>query len=389
MFPEPSTIIYEGRYAEAKVFAPFVEKSAEDQIKDLLDIPGVSGSQIRIMPDVHAGAGCVIGFTARLTSSGPFIPNLVGVDIGCGVLGVIRDGLADDLSKIDERIQSNVPSGKSVRSRVFPGLDGSESYAYLCEELKRVCMDVLKEEPDRHLLSIGSLGGGNHFIEVNRDASGDPLSDMLTVHSGSRNFGLKVANHYQRLAVVDPQCENYPKSLAFLMGDDVADYLRDMRVAQRMAALNRRIILASILDVSLEELEEMPMIDTVHNYISDDFYLRKGAVSAQEGELFILPINMAHGSYVMKGKGNPDYNYSAPHGAGRIMGRMEAKRRLDMNDFRDVMQKAGVQSSCISENTLDEAPMAYKDPSAIMQEIGGTADIVRHMKAVYNFKATT
>lgn len=378
---------YEGTYGYAKVFSSFVEEAAEQQILTLLNQPMFENSTIRIMPDVHAGAGCVIGFTAKLTDD-KIIPNLVGVDIGCGVMACVRKGIADDIQKIEDRIDF-IPTGTNVRPRPIPALvfpDSEDAETELREEILRICKDVLAVDPERHLLSVGSLGGGNHFIEVNRSADGNPDYDMVTVHSGSRNFGLRIATHYQNKAIKNCANREIPKELAYLTGADSEEYLRDMRVAQRVAHLNRKTILSLLLNQPVCEFE---VFDTVHNYISEDMYLRKGAVSAEKDELFVLPINMAHGSYIMRGKGNADYNYSAPHGAGRIMGRKEAKRRLDMDEFRAVMKEHGVRSSCVSEETLDEAPMAYKDPSAILQCVGDTAEVVRHMKSVYNFKATT
>lgn len=378
---------HEGAYGCAKVFSSVIEEAAEQQILTLLNQPMFANSVIRIMPDVHAGAGCVIGFTAKLTDD-KIIPNLVGVGIGCGVMACVRRGIADDLQKIEERV-AFVPAGTNVRPRPIPALtfpDAEDAEMELREEMLRICKDVLEVDPERHLLSVGPLGGGNHFIEVNRSAGGNPDYDMVTVHSGSRNFGLRIAAHYQNKAVEKCANRGIPKELAYLTGTDSEDYLRDMRVAQRAAHLNRKTILSLLLNQPVCEFETF---DTVHNYISDDMYLRKGAVSAAEGGLFMLPVNMAHGPYIMRGKGNADYNYSAPRGAGRIMGRREAKRRLDMEEFRAVMAEHGVRSSCVSEETLDEAPMAYKEPSVILQCAGATAEVVRHMKSVYNFKATT
>lgn len=394
---------------DLKIYASCVEQEAVDQINRLLDQPAFASCKVRIMPDVHAGAGCVIGFTADLGDK--VIPNVVGVDIGCGMF-VAELGKADiDFDLLDQAIHNHIPSGKNVReSRLCPLPMLQELYCY------RNLNDTKRIER-----SIGTLGGGNHFIEVDQDDEGNKY---LVIHTGSRNLGKQVADHYQNLAwelmhgkeeflkARDELIEQYksegrrseiesalkrlrqqfvlkeadiPKDLAYLSGKYRDMYLHDMRICQEYAALNRMQIAAIILgELDIYDLDEF---ETVHNYIDlESNIVRKGAVSAKKGERLIIPMNMRDGSLICVGKGNEDWNCSAPHGAGRLMSRTKARETLSMNMFAYEMR--GIYSTSVSRETLDEAPMAYKPMSEIIPHLEPTVEIERIIKPIYNFKAS-
>ena len=361
-------ITIDGKYTEARVFTDELEDLARTQIRDVCNHPAFEGSRVRIMPDVHAGAGCVIGFTAELKTD-KVIPNLIGVDIGCGVLTARLSGLPD-FSSFDARLRERVPSGMHARPSVHQALlDDPE----LDEEISRICMDVLRTDKDRHRRSVGSL-------EI---AQGKEHA-FLCIHSGSRNFGLKIAERYQKIAVdtcPDAYLKERKKGLCYLQGENTLNYMRDMKVAQRFAALNRRVILHELLD----DAADLESFDTVHNYIAEDQIIRKGAVRAGRGEKLIVPLNMRDGSVICIGKGNEEFNSSSPHGAGRSMSRKKAKANLSLEEFEASMQ--GIFSTCVSRATLDEAPMAYKDGESVLDNIHETAEIVERIRPVYNFKA--
>jgi tRNA-splicing ligase RtcB len=399
-----------GRYASAKIFTDNVESTAQAQIINLLNQPFAEGSNIRIMPDVHAGAGCVIGFTALMGDK--VIPNLIGVDIGCGMLCVEIGGLSLNLDRLDRIIHDNIPAGYNINDRE---LSNFRSFANL------VCLDGLKNK-ENFGKAIGSLGGGNHFIEVNVSEFG---VQYLVIHSGSRNLGKQVAEYYQKLAV--DECKGrsaflqnreftinslkmqgrqkdigkmlrkmdaefstrhpeYPADLCFLTGNSMKDYLHDMRICQSYASWNRTTIAQTILKCLDSDLHDYKLFETVHNYINfKDDIMRKGAVSAKKDEQLIIPINMRDGSLLCVGKGNEDWNYSAPHGAGRLMSRSEAKRTFDMSDYE--MSMDGIYTTCVNPSTLDESPMAYKPIEEILQNIEPTVSVVDVINPIYNFKA--
>ncbi len=356
-----------GFYNDAIVYAHAsdVDQGAIDQIKELLSRPFVKDSTIRIMTDVHSGAGCVIGTTMTITDR--VVPNLVGVDIGCG-LEVVR--LAEDtidLAELDAFIHRNIPAGFKIREREHPYNDLIDLDALNA----RSALDL-----SRARLSIGTLGGGNHFIELNTDEDGNRY---LVVHSGSRHIGLQVATHYQKIAEKGKR-----DPLAALEGADCEQYLFDMQIMQRYADLNRR----AIADTIVEALALTPVdrFSTIHNYIDiEEMILRKGAVSAREGEALIIPLNMRDGSLLCIGKGNRQWNWSAPHGAGRLMSRREAKRTLSLKEYRALMQ--GIHTTSVSRATLDESPEAYKPLAQLLSHIGPTVEVVERIKVIYNFKA--
>ncbi len=373
----------EGQYAKAKIFTNEVEDSAMSQIYALLNSPVSEGAKIRIMSDVHAGAGCVIGYTASLTKK--VIAALVGVDIGCGVsawkLGK-RSVVGEKFDKLDEAIRKLIPSGFHVRSEIYKdNITGDKVVvADTVDVANKTSQDV-----NRVLLSIGSLGSGNHFCEIDKD---DDDFLWLVIHSGSRNFGLKVANWHQQTAYKDRGGKF--GGLAHLEGAHAQNYMDDMAVAQKYASLNRQVMGYEILTNFYKLVpKNLDYIESVHNYINlEDNIIRKGAISAHEGEKVIIPLNMADGIILGVGKGNDDWNCSAPHGAGRKMSRSGAKKNIQLADFQKIMKTRKVWSSCVSKKTLDESPQAYKKARDIIKYLEPTVDITCHMKPVYNFKSS-
>ncbi|MBR5947267.1 MAG: RtcB family protein [Clostridia bacterium] len=367
-------MIISGKYTEAKVFASEIESSAEGQIKSLCDQSFASGAKIRIMPDVHAGKGCTIGTTMTVTDA--VVPNLVGVDIGCGMETVLIEESRVNLPKLDAFIRENIPHGFSVREKPHSMADEID-----LSELR--CADRI--DLRRALESLGSLGGGNHFIEVDKDEEGVLY---LIIHSGSRNPGLKVAEYYQKLAyeaLGGKAQSDTPFELAYLTGDAKDDYLHDMALMQRFADLNRHIMKTVILKGM--KLKEKESFTTVHNYIdTEDMILRKGAVSAKKGEKLLIPLNMRDGALICTGLGNPEWNESAPHGAGRIMSRGEANSSFTVSAFKKAMD--GIFTTSVDQSTLDECPMAYKNAESIIDAIGETARIEKRVLPIYNFKSS-
>lgn len=390
--------VIEGKYNNAVIFTDNIEEKAAQQIKELCNQRFASGSRIRIMPDVHAGAGCTIGTT--MTIQDKIVPNLVGVDIGCGMHVSRIKRTKVDFTRLDRVIRAYVPSGFSVRA---------VPHDY------NACVDIDKLHCKQHLnlerarLSIGTLGGGNHFIEINLDGN-DNL--YLVVHSGSRYLGKQIAEYYQeatartisqhvcgetinRLKAEGRQKEIQKhlkqakaavgKDLAYLEGEAFTAYVHDMRIAQKYAEYNRKAIAEVITREMGFQVEGN--FSTIHNYIDlDNMILRKGAISAKAGEVVIIPINMRDGSIIAVGKGNEEWNQSAPHGAGRLMSRMQARRALSLEDFKRSM--AGIYTTSLSKDTLDEAPSAYKPMDEIMANMEPTVEIHTTIRPIYNFKAS-
>lgn len=399
-----------GKHNTAKVFTDVVDEKSLQQIKTLCDQEFTSGARIRLMPDVHAGAGCTIGTT--MTIKDKIVPNLVGVDIGCGMetLMIHKDSEAAqkfDPAQLDMIIRKNIPCGFDIRKF---------EHQYVAE----VEWDNIKGIYNKHRaqLSLGTLGGGNHFIEADKDEEGNLY---IVVHSGSRHAGLEIAEYYQEMAwrqlngktkadldamisqlkaegreteieakrvEMNAQIKTQiPKDLAYVSGYLFDDYINDMRIMQHFAMLNRKAMINTIsIGLHLKKEEIVDQFTTIHNYIdTENMILRKGAVSAQKGEKLLIPINMRDGSLICLGKGNEDWNCSAPHGAGRVMSRMKAKKELSMEEFKAEM--SGIYSTTVTKETLDEAPMAYKTMDDIVANIGPTADILNVIKPIYNFKA--
>ncbi len=374
-----------GAYSKAKIFADEIEETAKNQIIQLVNHPISKNAHIRIMPDVHAGLGCVIGYTAYLGDM--VIPNLIGVDIGCGVLAFCFKGLdlgKSDFVEIDNIIRKNIPSGTKVRGSFSKsvyevskrlGLDFDKFEKKLERIAKKTNQDI-----NYVLNSIGTLGSGNHFIEIDKSDK----NICFVVHSGSRNFGLSIANYHQKKA--KKVCrDNVPKGMEYLVGIDAKEYMEDMKTAQIFAKLNRYTILHTIIKEFVGSLN-FETIESVHNYINfDDKIVRKGAISAHKGERVIIPLNMAEGVVVGIGKGNNDWNMSAPHGAGRLMSRKQAEKSLSLNEFKNSMKS--VFSTCVNKKTIDESPMAYKDKDYILNKLKENVDVLYIAKPIYNFKA--
>lgn len=391
-----------GKYNTAKVFTDIIEQEAISQIINMCSQKAFENSHVRIMPDVHAGKGCTIGTTMTITDK--VVPNLVGVDVGCGMLVAKLNTTNIDFAKLDEVIRKYVPSGFSVRNKDHRFIKNVK-----LDEL-RFCKDV----DNRIRLSLGSLGGGNHFIEVDVNDNGEYY---LVIHSGSRHLGVETASYYQKEAfarlskkfgkeaqdAVINKCkaegrmqdiqselsklaiEYIPKDFAYCEGQLFNDYIHDMKIVQQYAVWNRQAMMDEIL--TNMRIEAFETFTTIHNYIdTDNMILRKGAVSAQNGEKLIIPINMRDGSLICTGKGNADWNYSAPHGAGRLMSRSKAKESISLEEFKSSME--GIFTTSVNVGTIDESPMAYKSIDDIVNNIGDTVEINEIIKPVYNFKAS-
>ena len=393
-----------GTYATAKCFATNAEEQAIDQIRTMCSTPFTEGCQVRIMPDMHSGKGCTIGTT--MTVRDKVVPNVVGVDIGCGMFVVELGKDEIDLQLLDEACHY-VPSGFSV----WPGRQRQFDLTQL------ECFRNLKDTK-RLVRSIGTLGGGNHFIEVDRAPDG---TNYLVIHSGSRNLGNQVANYYQHLAIDlhsgaaeffekrdqliarfkaegrrreiqsalkqlrrERKALDVPADLCWLEGSYMEAYLADVAICQQFARLNRETMAEVILERT--GLSGGSSFHTIHNYIDvDEMILRKGAIAAHKGERVLIPINMRDGSIIAVGRGNEEWNYSAPHGAGRIMSRKKAFETLSLDEYRKAME--GIYTTTATRDTLDEAPMAYKRMEDIIDAIREAVDIVEIIKPVYNFKA--
>lgn len=389
-----------------KIFAKTVEQEVHDQLKQLMSVDVFKDAKVRIMPDTHSGKGCVIGFTADLGDK--VVPNLVGVDVGCGmyVVNMGKLDLSDEqLSELDQFIREHVPSGMSAN-------DAAHVIGF--EDLDKLHMRRELRNIEHLQASVGSLGGGNHFIELNKDSEGNAY---LVIHTGSRNLGQQVCRYYQAMAVAD--CNDckvdvekiiaelkvegrqkeiaktiaelkaahkaVPDDLCYLEGAHREAYLHDMRICQEYALRNREEIAKRILEFL--KVTPIEVFHTVHNYIDfEDNIIRKGAIRCNEGEKVIIPLNMRDGSIIGIGKGNEDWNCSGPHGAGRLMSRSKARQSVSMEDFRNAMN--GIYTTSVDESTLDESPMAYKDANEIIELVKDTIDVIEVIKPIYNFKAS-
>lgn len=363
-----------GKYNEAICYTSELEPSAEAQIQTMCDYEPLADSHIRIMPDVHAGKGCTIGTTMKVKDK--VVPNLVGVDISCGILTVALKDKRINLPELDSFIRKNIPFGRNINSRPVRGHGRINVEELYC--LKKIDQRRMKE-------SIQSLGGGNHFISIEQDEDG---VNYLLVHCGSRNPGKQTAEYYQKIAYQSfggRQQTEVPYDLAYLEGDTFEMYIHDMEFMERFAALNRRCIADAIVEEF--NLHEDYRFDTTHNYIdTENMILRKGACAAYKDQMLIIPMNMRDGSLICRGKGNPEWNCSSPHGAGRIMSRKDAFNSLGMDEYRHSME--GIFTTCVSKDTIDEAPMVYKQMDEIISQIDPTVEIVKRLKPIYNFKAS-
>lgn len=393
-----------GKYNKAKVFTDIMDNTSIEQIKTLCDQEFTQGSLIRIMPDVHAGAGCTIGTT--MTIKNKIVPNLVGVDIGCGMATCVLKEKDIDLQKLDKFIYSSIPAGMNIRETPHKFIENIDLESLRC---------ISQINKNRAIHSMGTLGGGNHFIEVSKDDEG---YIYLVVHSGSRNLGKQVAEYYQEEAykhlnknssvqieetiqqlkkegkhseiektvnmLKSQHISNIPKALAYVEGKLFDNYIHDMKIVQQYATYNRKAMIEDIINALNINVEDS--FTTIHNYIDTEaMILRKGSVSAKAGEKLLIPINMRDGSLICIGKGNPDWNYSAPHGAGRLYSRIQAKKIFNIEEFKRTME--GIYTTSINNDTLDECPMAYKNMDDIVKNITPTAEIVKIIKPIYNFKA--
>lgn len=402
-----------GKYGTAKVYATTVEDECVSQIYGFMNSPVVEGCNIAIMPDTHAGRGSCIGFTQMINKENPRVnPNMVGVDIGCGMLVLKISAEAGKilfnkpgLEKFDKIMHTKVPSGMAHRKTLH-------KFAKDFTEIKNLIADA---DYDKELFAMGSLGGGNHFVEIDTDEKGDYY---IVIHSGSRHLGIAVAKYWENKAVeyhknnsklkndlinklkregrekdIQAEIAKIPtvivsKDLSYLEGADVDGYLHDMKICQEFARLNRE----AMLDVLIEEMgiKKRHILDkfcTIHNYIDiENGILRKGAISLQKDESAIIPGSMEYGSLIVKGKGNPDWNFSGPHGFGRKLSRSKAKETLKMEEFKDRMKDIYSTSVCVG--TIDESPMAYKSPEDIIPNLADACDIITHITPIYNFKAS-
>ena len=397
-----------GKYNNAVCYCSEIDDAARIQLQEICSTKSFSDSKIRIMPDVHAGKGCTIGTTMTINSQAS--PNLVGVDIGCGMLAVNLGKIEIDFAKFDEAAHY-VPSGFSVWDKRKKDFELEKLY----------CYEALAN-PSRIKKSLGTLGGGNHFIELDKADDGNIY---LVIHTGSRNLGRQVAGIYQHIAsstngyekseylrkrqeIIDEyksmgrqteieqalkdfafESENINPELSCVEGRYFDDYIHDLKICQEFARINREVIAEALLSftgILNHTINEFHLFHTTHNYIdTDEMILRKGAVAAHSGERLLIPLNMRDGALICIGKGNPDWNYSAPHGAGRILSRTQAQNNLTVEAFIESMQ--GIYTTSVNESTLDESPMAYKNPQDILNFIGDTVEITDRVKPIYNFKA--
>ena len=400
-----------GRYNSAKIFATTVENGVKEQVLEMLNLKAFENYKIRIQADTHSGKGCVIGFTA--TNIDKVVPNTLSVDLSCGMLAFNLGKEDIDLEKLDKFIRNKIPHGTSINQNIqteFINESLINGIRYIAEKTD--------SDYEKHLRAIGSLGSGNHFLEVN--VNNITNEKYIVVHTGSRNFGHRIATYHQNKAVEyckikskefndnrnkrigllkqqgrhneiqavfeEVNIYDVPKHLAFLEGELMEDYFRDIKIANEFAIANRETIINNIckfLNRSYSN-SELLSIHTIHNYF-DGTTIRKGSISAMKDEIVLIPINMRDGSIIAKGKGNIEYNNSAPHGSGRLMSRTKAKAEVNLDDFKESMKD--VYTSSVNENTIDESPFAYKDITEIINNTKDTIEILHIIKPIYNFKS--
>ena len=383
-------IIIKGKHNEAQVYAKALESSCENKIRQYLDHHAFSDTKVRIMPDVHVGKSTVIGWTA--TYSSLIIPSIISLDIGCGVCAcnLGRGKLAFD--KLDSFIRKNIPSGQDVRASIHEAFEemnvfssrnngntGLSNTAKFKNEIRRLC-EKQKKNPNRIFSSLGTLGGGNHFIEIDTDEN---HNRWLLIHSGSRIFGAYTAEYHEIIALRETAAES---PIKYLAGTSADDYLEDIRIVQHYAAVNRSLMAQTITKGFFKiDIKETEYRDCVHNFVDlTASIIRKGAISARKNEPVVIPFSMAEGAVLGRGKGNAEWNYSAPHGSGRKKARTDA-RCLSIDEYRKEMR--GIWSSVVCKDTLEESPMAYKKPKDVLDYIDETVEVEQRLKPVYNFKA--
>lgn len=385
-----------GKYGKANVYAETIDDSCISQIYGFLNNPITKDVKVAVMPDANTGKGSTVGFTQEIKDK--VNPSMVSVDVGCGMLVLkVSKEFHMDLPKLDKVVHQKIPSGLKHCDKVSPFAKNIN--------LKELIADV---NHNKEILGLSSLGGGNHFIEVDKDQNGDYY---IVIHSGSRHLGVAVCEYWERVA------NNFHKKLAvkkselinakdekglaelpevvtsyglsYLMGDDLKGYLHDMKITQEFARLNREAMLDVICtEMGIKKRYILDKFCTIHNYIDlDKMILRKGAISLEKGERAIIPISMAYGSLIVTGKGNPDWNYSGPHGAGRLLSRSDAKNSISMAEYKKSME--GIYTTSVNSSTIDESPMAYKNPDEIIKAIEETAEIIDIIKPIYNFKASS
>lgn len=383
-----------GKYGKANVYAETIDDSCISQIYGFLNNPITKDVKVAVMPDANTGKGSTVGFTQEIKDK--VNPSMVSVDVGCGMLVLkVSKEFHMDLPKLDKIMHQKIPSGLKHCDKVSPFAKNIN--------LKELIADV---NHNKEILGLSSLGGGNHFVEVDKDQNGDYY---IVIHSGSRHLGVAVCEYWERVA------NNFHKKLAvkkselinakdekglaelpevvtsyglsYLMGDDLKGYLHDMKITQEFARLNREAMLDVICtEMGIKKRYILDKFCTIHNYIDlDKMILRKGAISLEKDERAIIPISMAYGSLIVTGKGNPDWNYSGPHGAGRLLSRSDAKNSISMADYKKSME--GIYTTSVNSSTIDESPMAYKNPDEIIKAIEETAEIIDIIKPVYNFKS--
>ena len=412
--------VVKGKYSKASVFASIVEKEALSQIKEICNQPFSKDSNIAIMPDVHSGKGCTIGFTMTLKDK--VCPNLVGVDIGCGMMVVELGNIEIDFKKLDDVIRTYIPSGRDCRSTEnIEELRNSPEYKESIFEPLETILSSLRANISKpyELIRIGTLGSGNHFIEIDEDSEGNKY---LVIHTGSRHLGVEVCNYYMEKAnescvgslhqrdlkiremiakfkeegrqreieaeknrILSTFKISESNDLAYVEGDNYQNYIEDMKLSQKYASLNRELIASLIC--SHMGWKAIKTWTTMHNYIDlDKNILRKGAISLDKGEKALIPLSMKEGALIVIGKGNPNYNYSGPHGAGRLMSRAMARKAISLEDFEKSME--GIYTTCVNKDTIDESPFAYKRKEDILPMLEDTAEIIKQIKPLYNFKAS-
>ena len=411
--------VIKGKYSTASIFADIIEEEALTQIETICNQPFTEGSKIAIMPDVHSGKGCTIGFTMTLEDK--VCPNLVGVDIGCGMMVVELGNIEIDFEKLDDVIRTYIPSGIDCRDQNnIEDLTKNSEYRKLINYTKELLSKVKSPINENYeLYRIASLGSGNHFIEVDEDSEGNKY---LVIHSGSRHLGVSICEHYMDIAnenregsfkqkeqkikdmislykatgrqkeiqaeikhINDTFIVSESDNLAYVEGDNYKDYIYDMKKAQSYANTNRELMSLIICDNM--GWERKSVWTTMHNYIDlERNILRKGAISLEKDMIALIPGSMKFGSLIVKGKGNKEANFSGPHGFGRLMSRSKAKETLKMEDFKNTMD--GIYTTCISTSTIDEAPMAYKPAESIIPNIESMCKIISHIHPIYNFKSS-